>query len=87
MKGVRLVGINRLPPTLPSVEKSPHFPIHAILAKGSSARLFYFYLSEINTAVCTNCLPPGDDVSLGYAIAEQLRRHFLESAPQPLRFP
>ena len=86
MKGVRLVGINRLPPGLPSVEKSCDFPIHAVRVKWGVARLFYFYLPEINTAVCTNCIPPGDDIPSGYAIAEQLRRHFLESASQPLNF-
>lgn len=86
MKGIRLVGINRLPPELPAVEKSPHFPVYAIRAKGSAARLIYFYVAEINTVVCTNCIEPGvlADVHIGYAFAERLRCLFQESLPQPL---
>jgi hypothetical protein len=88
MMGARLVGINRLPPELPVVEKSSRFPVYAIRAKGSSARLLYFYSSAINTAVCTNCIDPGmseeADPSSDYVLAEQVRLLFVQNLPQPL---
>jgi hypothetical protein len=83
MKGIRLVGLNYLPPELPVVEKSPHYPVHAICVKHRDARLIYFYAPEINTAVCTNCVEQGIQVDASYALAERLRLLFQERLFHP----
>lgn len=84
--GIRLVGVARTPPTLPAVEKSPAFPVHAICAKSHSARLFFFYVAQINTVVCTNCV--GSDIECdlaeGYRIAEALRVLFYHNLTPPV---
>jgi hypothetical protein len=84
MRGIRLVGLNRLPPELPAVEKSPHYPVYAVRAKGSAARLIYFYVPEINTAVFTNCVEVTGCAETGYALGERLRQLLQECLPQPL---
>lgn len=84
MKGIRMVGLNRLPPELPAVEKSPHYPVYAIRTKGSAARLIYFYVPDINTAVLTNCVEVNGCIETGYALGERLRQLLQERLPNPL---
>jgi len=84
MKGVRLVGLNRLPPELPTVEKSPHYPVYAVRAKGGGLRLIYFYIPEINSAVFSNCVDVTGCAETGYALGERLRQLLQECLLKPL---